>query len=72
MVQPGKGVTIVEPNETYYLAKDRMVELGHGRVERMQTDTLNNQEMLSIQFDIDPSVSKIKDENIKLAEYMKN
>ena len=65
-------MTIVEPNETYYLAKDRMVELGHGRVERMQTDTLNNPEMLSIQFDIDPSVSKIKDENIKLAEYMKN
>lgn len=28
--------------------------------------------MLSISFDIDPSVSKIKDENIKLAEYMKN
>ena len=28
--------------------------------------------MLSISFDIDPSVSKVKDENIHLAEYMKN
>ena len=68
----GRDMTIISPGKTYYLAKDRLVELGHGRVERQQTDTLSNPEMLSVTFDIDPSVSKIKEENIKLAEYMKN
>ena len=74
LVEPamGRDMTIISPGKTYYLAKDRLVELGHGRVERHQTDTLSNPEMLSITFDIDPSVSKIKDENINLAEYMKN
>lgn len=28
--------------------------------------------MLSISFNIDPSVSKVVDENVKLAEYMKD
>jgi len=65
-------MALIVPGKTYYLAKDRMVELGHGRVERQQIDTLSNPEMLSISFDIDPSVSKITDENIKLAEYMKS
>ena len=68
----GRDMTLIRPGKTYYLAKDRLVELGHGRVERQQTDTLSNPEMLSITFDIDPSVSKINEENIKLAEYMKN
>ena len=74
LVEPGIGrdLQIIRPGTTYYLAKDRMVELGHGRVERQSHDTLKDQEMLSIQFEIDPSVSKVTDENIRLAEYMKD
>ena len=33
-------------------------------------DTLSDPDMVSITFDIDPSISKIEDENIKLAEYL--
>ena len=36
LTEPGIGrdLTIISPGKTYYLAKDRMVELGNGRVER--------------------------------------
>ena len=59
LVEPGVGrdLTIIKPGGTYYLAKDRMVETGFGRVERQAHDTLSDPDMLSITFDIDPSVS---------------
>lgn len=36
LIEPGIGrdLQIIRPGGTYYLGKDRMVELGHGRVER--------------------------------------
>ncbi len=74
LVEPGMGkdLTIVRAGKTYYMAKDRMVDLGHGRVSRSNVDTLADPDMLSVQFDIDPSVSKIQDEHMKLASYMRD
>ena len=45
---------------------------GHGRVERQIMDTLQDPDMVSISFDIDPSVSKIDGENMNLARYMRD
>ena len=38
----------------------------------MATDTLSDPDMLSISFDIDPSVSLIENEHMNLARYMKD
>ena len=70
--EPGMGdMAIIKPGGTYYLRKDRIVDLGRGRVQRMQVDSLADQEMLSITYDIDPTVSKVENENMMLAQYMK-
>ena len=74
LVEPGIGrdLQIIRPGGMYYLAKDRMVSLGQGRVERQVTDTLSDPDMLSIAFDIDPSVSKVENEHLKLAQYLRD
>ena len=65
-------MAIMKPGGTYYLRKDRIVDLGRGRVQRMQVDSLADQDMLSISYDIDPTISKVKNEHMQLAEYMKD
>jgi len=65
-------LTIIKPGETYYLAKDRIADIGRGKIQHSTADTLSDPDMLSITFDIDPSVSQIKDEHISLARYMKD
>lgn len=37
-----------------------------------QNELMSDSSLLSVTFEIDPSVSKIKDENIKCAEYLKD
>jgi hypothetical protein len=72
LVKPGTSNTAHEvvANEPYYLAKDKFMD-HHGRVSRERTDTLSDPNMCSVTFEIDPSTSKIEDENIELARYMK-
>ena len=53
------------------MAKDRMINLGHGKFQKQKVDTLSEPDMLAVQFEIDPSVSKVADEHMKLARYMK-
>ena len=65
-------MAIMKPGGTYYLRKDRIVDLGRGRVQRMQVDSLADQDMLSISYDIDPTISKVKNEHMQLADYMKD
>jgi len=50
LVEPGMGkdLTIIRKGGTYYLAKDRMVDLGHGRVSRENVNTLADPDMLSV------------------------
>lgn len=73
LIQPGmpSDLTIIKPGETFYLAKDRITDIGRGQIQHSTVDTLSDPDMLSITFDIDPSVSQIKDEHISLAHYMK-
>jgi len=60
-----ESMTVVEAGKTYFLAKDRTVQMGQQvRINRDPED-------LSISFDIDPTVSKIENENMKLVEYMR-
>ena len=44
LVEPGvtRLVKEVKPGQQYYLAKDRMVELGPGNVQRQTVDTLSD------------------------------
>lgn len=65
-------LTIVKPGETFYLAKDRIADFGRGQMQRSTVDTLSDPDMLSITFDIDPSVSMVRDEHVSLARYMKD
>ena len=58
--------------QPYYLAKDRMVEVGRGNVQRQMVDSFSDNDMVSVSFEIDPSISKIEDENVKLAQYLMN
>ena len=53
------------------MAKDRMINLGNGKFQRQKVDTLSDPDMLSVQFEIDPSVSKVANEHMNLAKYMK-
>ena len=72
-MEPGmRDLQIIRPGGTYYLAKDRMVDLGYGKVQRQATDTLSDPDALSISFDIDPSVSLIEDEHRNLARYLRD
>jgi len=62
----------VKIGQPYYLAKDRMVEVGRGNVQRQMVDSFSDNDMVSVSFEIDPSISKIEDENVKLAQYLMN
>jgi len=66
LVEPGmsKDLTNLRPGGTYYFAQDRMPGFGADRFETEAKD-------LSVSFDIDPSVSKILNEHMKLASYLK-
>lgn len=59
-----------EPGQRYLLAKDKYVENADGQVQRMWVDTDQKPNLLKVQYDIDPSISHIVDENIKLAKYL--
>ena len=49
-----------------------MVEVGRGNVQRQMVDSFSDNDMVSVSFEIDPSISKIEDENVKLAQYLMN
>lgn len=44
----------------------------NGKVQKERNSTLTDPDLLSISFDIDPSLSLIKDENAHLAHYLKD
>ena len=68
----GSDLSLVRPGGSYYLRKETLAQTGQGhRIERQSHDTLSNPDLLSVTFEIDPSVSKIEQENLKLAHYLK-
>jgi hypothetical protein len=58
----------------YYLEKDRpgrMEVLGENRVYTREIDSQSTPQLISAEFTVDPSVSKIWNEQVRLAEYMR-
>jgi len=58
----------------YYLEKDRPGRtevLGENRVYTREMDSHSTPELISAEFTVDPSVSKIWNEHVRLAEYMR-
>ena len=46
---------------------------GYGNtIQQQQRDTMSDPNLLSVTFEIDPSISRVKDENIKLSDYLKD
>ena len=61
LVEPGVSSQIQEgrPGINYYLAKDKIIEVGRGNFQRtpLAQDTHSDEDMLAITFEIDPSIS---------------
>jgi len=65
-------VNDVQMGKTYYLSKDRFIETHMGRVQSERHTSMTDQDLLAVTFDIDGSISKVPNENVKLANYMKD
>jgi len=74
LYEPGfdRRLQKIAPGRKYYLNKERISDFGHFRGEREPSDPLSDANILSVLFEVDPSCSKIDDEHLKLAEYMKD
>jgi hypothetical protein len=53
------------------MAKERFVQTTVGRVASERATTLQDQDLLAVTFDIDSTISKVPEEHMKLASYMK-
>lgn len=67
----GPDLQEVVPGQSYYLAKERFIESVHGKVQAERSSTLSDPDLLSVTFEVDSSVSRIPDEHMRLAQYLK-